>query len=200
MEDLQKTVSDFLSDDNNVKMLQNVLGQVSQPSSEPNAVQEQSTSSPDISGLLSMLGQNNNTAPAPSQESGTTPNINMDSLNNILGNLNLGGNNSSNNSNSGGGIDTNALSTMLSGLMGGNGNSSRDGSADFLKNIDINMLMKVQQLMSENKDDKNSDLLRAIKPHLSEERQSKVENAISMMRMTKLLPIIMESGLFGGNK
>ena len=38
----------------------------------------------------------------------------------------------------------------------------------------------------------------ALKPHLSEERSKKVDDAVKIMQLIKLLPLIKESGLFGG--
>lgn len=55
-----------------------------------------------------------------------------------------------------------------------------------------------------NGNDKNIELLRALKPHFSESRSSKVDDAIRIIQLLSLLPIIRESGLlsglFGGEK
>ena len=109
--------------------------------------------------------------------------------------------------NSGGNLDLSSIASMLGNLGGSNtasppaqtpSSSSGGGMGDFLKNIDVGMLMRVQQMLSDNGDDKNANLLLAIKPHLSDERQARVDNAIRMMKLTRLLPLIKESGLFGG--
>jgi hypothetical protein len=47
-----------------------------------------------------------------------------------------------------------------------------------------------------NSPDKNTDLLRALKPHLREENKEKVETAIKIVKITALLPFLRESGLF----
>jgi hypothetical protein len=81
---------------------------------------------------------------------------------------------------------------------------SDGGSADggfnfnsFFENIDFDMLMKAGEMFSRyNSPDKNTDLLRALKPHLREENKEKVETAIKIVKITALLPFLRESGLF----
>ena len=46
--------------------------------------------------------------------------------------------------------------------------------------------------------DKNTQLLLALKPHFSERRRQKVDQAISMMRLMAMLPALKESGIFAG--
>ena len=48
-----------------------------------------------------------------------------------------------------------------------------------------------------NQPDKNVDLLRALKPHFSPERGARVDNAIRLMQLISLLPILRESGILG---
>ena len=60
------------------------------------------------------------------------------------------------------------------------------------------MIMKLQEMMGRfNSHDKNNDLIMALKPHLKPERQAKAENAIKIMRLITLLPLLKDSGLFG---
>jgi hypothetical protein len=67
----------------------------------------------------------------------------------------------------------------------------------FFENIDFDMLMKAGEVFSRyNSPDKNTDLLRALKPHLREENKEKVETAIKIVKITALLPFLRESGLF----
>ena len=221
MDDLQNSMTNFLSDGNNAQMLQNILNQMNGSNGrQQEEVSENSSQSggvPDVSGLLNMLSQNGsgNNSSSQSQVQNQSGGLDMNMLGNLLGSLNGGSsqNNSQQNlpaqnstAQNGGGLDMSALSSMLSGVMGnGNGGGSSGGQAnsnsDFLRNLNIDTLMKVQKAMSDNgADDDNSNLLRAIKPHLSEGRRSKVDNAISLMKMTKLLPLLTESGLFGGKR
>ncbi len=77
--------------------------------------------------------------------------------------------------------------------------SSQDtgGLGDLLSNLDIGMLMKAQQAFSSmGKNDKNTELLRALKPHFHEERSKRVDEAIRIMQLIQLLPFLKESGLF----
>ena len=63
---------------------------------------------------------------------------------------------------------------------------------------DINDLGKIMGLLNSLKssgDDSRTQLLLALKPHLSEERRTKVDSAIKILRLLELLPLIKESGL-----
>lgn len=67
-----------------------------------------------------------------------------------------------------------------------------------LNGLDLNTLMKVQQMMSGlSRNDKNTELLLALKPHLRPERQAKADDAIRIMRLLSMLPMLKESGLLG---
>lgn len=118
---------------------------------------------------------------------------------------------------SGGGIDFSAIAAMLSNMGGGingtNGtsnnttgneqdsNTASDSSSTSsgMPNIDIGMIMKLQQAFSSmNTSDKNSQLLLALKPHFSEKRSKKVDQAITMMRLFSMLPMLKESGILSG--
>ena len=64
-------------------------------------------------------------------------------------------------------------------------------------NIDINMLMKLQEIFSQMScDDRNVNLLMALRPHLK--NPQKVDGAINILRMMSILPALEKSGLFGG--
>ena len=66
-----------------------------------------------------------------------------------------------------------------------------------LGGIDINSLMKIQQIFSKmNCDDKNVCLLRALRPYLKDPR--KADDAINMLRLLSVLPALRECGIFGG--
>lgn len=87
-----------------------------------------------------------------------------------------------------GGFDISQLSSLLGG-----GNTGGEGG------FDISMLLKLQQAFkSMNVDDKNSQLLYALKPHFSERRQAKVDQAVTIMRLITALPALKESGILSG--
>lgn len=83
------------------------------------------------------------------------------------------------------------------GRDGGGGKSA--GSGFDFGGIDIEMLLKLQSLMASMKDDKNSELLLALRPHLQDKNKQKVDQAVKILKLLSLLPIIKESGLLGGD-
>ena len=55
----------------------------------------------------------------------------------------------------------------------------------------VSQLMKFLPVISDmNKDDDTTRLLKALKPFLSEERRSKLDEATRILRLMKLLPVI----------
>ncbi len=59
-------------------------------------------------------------------------------------------------------------------------------------NFDIGKIMGLMSALSNNKQDERSRLLLALKPHLSEPRQQKVDRAVKLLKLASLIPIIME--------
>lgn len=102
--------------------------------------------------------------------------------------------------------NNNDMAQTIQGLMNSLGmnnnnqqnNQNQQDSSSSIPNIDINMIMNIQKAMSAfNKGNKNVDLLRSLKPHFSEDRQKKVDDAIKIMQLLNMLPMLKESGLFG---
>lgn len=61
----------------------------------------------------------------------------------------------------------------------------------------MSKLMKIMPLLSSvNKEDENARFLRALKPHLKDKRQRKLDEAIKMMQILKILPILKEQDIF----
>ena len=61
---------------------------------------------------------------------------------------------------------------------------------------DIGMLMKIGSLAGAvTKNDKNTELLLALRPHLSEEKQKKVDKAVKLLKLLAVWNIANESGL-----
>ncbi len=58
---------------------------------------------------------------------------------------------------------------------------------------DIMKLTSLAGALSEN--DKNTDLLLALRPHLSEERQKRVDKAVKIMRISSLYSLAKENGM-----
>lgn len=64
--------------------------------------------------------------------------------------------------------------------------------------LDPNALLLIQSVIARlNQPDKNIELLRALKPHFSAGRATRVDSAIRMMQLFSLLPVLRESGLLG---
>ena len=62
--------------------------------------------------------------------------------------------------------------------------------------IDPTMLIKIQKLFSKiPKHDKNTEFIKALKPLLKPERQTKADEAIKMMKIFSMLPILQKSGM-----
>ena len=64
--------------------------------------------------------------------------------------------------------------------------------------LDIAALARAAQMMSSlNGHDQNVDLLLALKPHFSEKRRKKVDDAIRIMQLIRVLSALKETGIFG---
>ena len=76
--------------------------------------------------------------------------------------------------------------------------STHTGSL-FSEGIDPIQIGKIMSIVSRLKSDHNdnrSQLLLALKPHLSAPRREKVDTAIKLLRLIDLLPLLRESGMF----
>jgi hypothetical protein len=66
--------------------------------------------------------------------------------------------------------------------------------------VDSNEMLKIMSLvgrLQNGGDDNRTRLLTALKPHLSEQKQEKVDTAIKILRLLELLPVLKESGVLG---
>ena len=72
-----------------------------------------------------------------------------------------------------------------------------NGGDDIFSGINIDMFMKIGEIMSKmSEQDKNTELLIALKPHLRDENQAKIDTAVKLFRLISLLPYLKDSGLF----
>lgn len=63
---------------------------------------------------------------------------------------------------------------------------------------DLSMLTKLAPLMGAfSKEDDDTRLLQALRPYLHGEREQKLDDTMKMLRLTKLLPLLQEQGIFG---
>jgi len=67
---------------------------------------------------------------------------------------------------------------------------------NLLQNIgNMQGIMRLAGFLGKEQKDSRIDLLRALKPHLSEERAKRVDKAISILKIAAILPILREEGL-----
>ena len=60
---------------------------------------------------------------------------------------------------------------------------------------DAAMLMKVGELLQQDANDKNTALLRALRPHLSEERQRRTDKALRLLRLWAVFRTMQSTGM-----
>lgn len=67
---------------------------------------------------------------------------------------------------------------------------------NLLNNIgNMQGIMRIANILGNQQQDSRIDLLRALKPHLSKERATRVDRAISLLRIASILPVLREEGL-----
>ena len=94
-----------------------------------------------------------------------------------------------------------ALSAGESPSLGGGGVPPSEPAQGFGEGLpispgEIQTIMKLIGAMKNTGDDDRTRLLLSLKPHLSEERQQRVDQAVKLLKLITLLPLIRESGLF----
>ncbi len=57
-------------------------------------------------------------------------------------------------------------------------------------------LMKMVSMLKSNQTDHRAQLLLSIRPHLSEHRQKRVDDAVKILRLIQILPAVKEAGIF----
>ena len=125
---------------------------------------------------------------------------------------------------SGGGLDLGSLLGMLGAMGGGTGPGdpqepsggprtpgnegggpqnafSGPGEGGGGLGLDPKMLGLIARAMRMmNEPDPNVELLKALKPYLEGSRRDKVDEAVKVMRLLRLVPLLQESGLFPGKE
>ena len=78
-----------------------------------------------------------------------------------------------------------------------NGNVPEEKNCNDNNNMpDITKIMQLTELMGTfSQNDKNTELLIALKPHLKEERQQKFEKAVKILKLLSVWNVARESGL-----
>ncbi len=57
-------------------------------------------------------------------------------------------------------------------------------------------IMRVMSALNSNRGDDRTALLLALKPHLSKQRQPRVDKAVKLLKIASIMPLVSESGLF----
>lgn len=89
---------------------------------------------------------------------------------------------------------------MAENILGDNSEASKQASpledlGSVLGAADIQSIISIISRLKNSGNDPRSQLLNALKPHLSEPRREKVDTAIKILKMLELLPLMKESGL-----
>lgn len=153
-----------------IKNVANMLGQSAAAPSSSSTPQNQSQQQGGLGGLAGLLSQ---------------PGL-QETLSGLLG---------------GGNQAQPGLQNALSGLLGGGGQSQPGPVQNPLGGIDpgmLNSIMKLAPLLSSaQQDDDTTRLLYALRPLLGEDRRKKLDEAVKMLKMMKMLPLLKGSGILG---
>lgn len=77
-----------------------------------------------------------------------------------------------------------------------NSENSSDSDSGAFSGLDFSKLIKIQEIIGAvSGKDKNAELLLALKPHLSPERQKKADKAIKLLKLLTVWNIIKDSGM-----
>ena len=88
------------------------------------------------------------------------------------------------------------LSELAQMLVSEHKNTDAGVEAANLPDIDIASVMKLTNLIGEaSKQDKNTDLLLALKPHLGAEKQKRVDKALKLLKLLAVWNIVKDSGM-----
>lgn len=72
----------------------------------------------------------------------------------------------------------------------------KESNSSVLPDIDIGKIVPLIQKMKSRGTDSRTGLLMALRPHLSEKRQERLDRAVKILRVIDMLPFLQESGMF----
>jgi len=90
------------------------------------------------------------------------------------------------------------IRNMAGTLLGGEEKKSApksDVPFDMPDDIDIGAIMNIMGALNSSGNDSRSQLLLALKPHLSESRRERVDSAIKILKLVNVLPLLKDQGL-----
>lgn len=85
---------------------------------------------------------------------------------------------------------------MAESLLGGEKSTPPPEPDSLMPDIDITRLLPIIQRLNSPKNDNRTGLLMALRPHLSEKRQQRLDRAVKLLRLADMLPLLQESGIF----
>jgi hypothetical protein len=109
-------------------------------------------------------------------------------------------------------FDLSKLSSVLEKKPDDNAEENTQNPDDeTLPDIDISSMLKITSALSGmKKNNKNTALIKALKPHIKDENKHKVDEALKILQLVELFPILKDMGIFneggllggffGGNK
>ncbi|MBQ3842752.1 MAG: hypothetical protein II820_08685 [Ruminiclostridium sp.] len=84
----------------------------------------------------------------------------------------------------------------ITGLLGGLFGGGSDGSGP---DIDPETLLRILEIISKlGENDKNTELLNALRPHLRAENRPKLDRAANLMKIMSILPLLRDGGFLDG--
>lgn len=95
-------------------------------------------------------------------------------------------------------IQVGEIENILQNLLTNSSENKKNFSKDQINiPMDLNMILKIKDIAQViNQDDRNIEFLKALKLLLGNEKQQKIDDAIKIMRLIRLIPIIKDSGIF----
>lgn len=87
------------------------------------------------------------------------------------------------------------LSQAAQSLFGADGGSPAEKPAEGLPDVDIGAIMNIMGKLNHMGDDQRARLLLALKPHLSEQRQARVDTAVKLLKLVSLAPLLKDQGI-----
>lgn len=183
MEDLSQQLNQILSDPQSMQQIQGIMNSLGLGGNGETPGGQ--------SGNSSVPPAQPPPAPQPQNSGGgLDPSMLAGALNALSMRGNGGGNNNAGN-------PLGALGALggLGGLGGGNGGNPLGGVTPEM----LNMVARIAPLLNKvNQEDDSTRLLQALRPLLSEARRKKVDEAMKILQMMRLLPLLKESGIFSG--
>ena len=96
----------------------------------------------------------------------------------------------------------NKVRMMAESLLGDDGEGQKESASNdeenrqsFINSADIGRIMNVIGAYESKGNDNRAKLLLALKPHLSQKRQEKVDSAIKLLKLIEILPLLKDAGI-----